>query len=322
MAETADYDPGGWKGHSFKDARKTYDVHVGRSYADANASGKRPEDLIPTFVETTSEAPLIVMCDVTGSMGTWPAVIFSKLPYLDIEGKSYLGEDMEICFGAIGDATSDKYPFQIREFGTGTVLSDRLKELIIEGNGGGQFKESYELAALYCARNVRMPRAVQQPILIIIGDEGLYDYVEKRHANMINVGIEGSRIDTKDIFTELKTKFSTYVVRKPYGDRHEAEIQRQWVQLLGEDHVVSLPGPDRVVDVIFGILARETGKVDYFHSEIEGRQTKEQVETVYKSLENIHANLPSKPKSGHSIMVLPGSAGAKKSKHLLPPKKK
>jgi hypothetical protein len=30
-------------------------------------------------------------------MGDWPATMFSKLPYLENEGKEYLGEDFEIC---------------------------------------------------------------------------------------------------------------------------------------------------------------------------------------------------------------------------------
>lgn len=318
MAETSDYDPGEWKGHDFTAARKAYDVHVGRSYGDASAAGKVAADLVPASIETNSKAPVVILCDVTGSMGKWPATIFSKLPYLDKEGKEYLGEDMEISFAAIGDAFSDKYPLQIRTFSKGLDLPVQLKELVIEGGGGGQSQESYELGALYYARNAKMPNAVR-PILIFIGDESLYEFVEKRHAKDIHVDLESSRIDTKDIFEELKRKFSVYVVRKPYDRSGESAIQKQWVSLLGEDHVAILPSADRVVDVIFGFFAKETNRVDYFHAEIEGRQNPDQIATVYKSLKTVHV-LPANASktSGKSIMHVPGAHTAKKSKGLLP----
>src|SRR5262245_45615202 len=109
MAETSDFTPADWSaGHPFSDARKAYDAHAGRSYADAAAKGVRSADLVPESVTTDSPSPVVILCDVTGSMGEWPATIFSKLPYLDHEAKEYLGEGVEFCFGAIGDAYSDK----------------------------------------------------------------------------------------------------------------------------------------------------------------------------------------------------------------------
>ena len=327
MAETSDYDPGPWRGHDFGAARSAYADHAGRSYADASAKGVSASTLVPAVLNTNSPAPLVVVCDVTGSMGTWPGVIFSKLPYLDIEGKTYLGPEMEISFGAIGDATmGDTYPLQVYPFDKGTPLADNLKKLVVEGGGGGDSCESYELAALYFARNVTMPNATK-PIIIFIGDEGLHSHVEKEHAATYHITLE-KRISVEDIFKELTRKFSVYVIRKRY-DRSESSVQSQWVGLLGENRVVPLQAPERVVDVIFGILAGETGMVDYFHKEIEARQNKDQVDTVYKSLRTVHAHLPvsgtpddaaKKSKiakaaaSGKSVMHIPDG---KKTKGLL-----
>jgi hypothetical protein len=243
-------------------------------------------------------------------MGEWPAVIFSKLPYLDIEGKQYLGEEMEISFAAVGDATQgDKYPLQVRTFDRGTKLAEHLKALVIERGGGSDQCESYELAALYYARNVSMPKAIK-PIIVFIGDEGLHPYVEKAHAVANHVNTT-SRIDTTDIFEELRRKYSVYVVRKAYAV-DDGPIHRQWVGLLGEDHVVALQAPERVVDVIFGILAKETNRIDYFRKELEGRQDPGQVDTVYTSLKTVHGTLPPhKSAKGKSVMHLPDAKPAK-----------
>lgn len=321
MSETADYSPGDWKGYDFKDARKAYDVHVGRSYSDAKASNKKTADLVPESISTESDAPLVILCDVTGSMGDWPATIFSKLPYLDLEGKEYLGPNMEISFAAVGDANSDNYPIQIRGFNKGTALKTELEQLVIEGGGGGgQSSESYELTALYYARNAKMPNA-QKPIMIIIGDEGFYNVISKAHAKLACVSLQENMMNTSDLFKELQEKFSVYLIRKPYGHSDDAMIQQSWEKLIGEQRIAILPSADRVVDVIFGILAQEKNRVDYFKNEIENRQNKKQVDTVYKSLKTIHAISANATKAqpintGKSIFH--SSLTGKQTKKLLP----
>jgi len=295
MSESGDYNPGHWVDYDFKSAKKSYDKHVGRSYDDAKSSGKSKEDLVSASLETLSEAPLVIACDVTGSMGEWPAVIFSKLPYLELEGQEYLGKTMEISFAAIGDVYSDNYPLQARPFTAGKKLKDRLEELVIEGNGGGQTSESYDLCAIYYARNVKMPKAKRKPVFIFIGDEGLYDFVDRDSATEYGINLK-QRVSTEEVMNELKKKFSVYLIRKPYDtssgrdgmSRTDMKIYKQWEELLGADHISMLPKPDRVVDVIFGILAKETKRIDYFHEEITGRQKPEQVEAVIEALKDVH----------------------------------
>jgi len=315
MSESGDYNPGPWRGHDFKSARAAYDVHVGRSYDEARASNKKRDDVLPKSVKTDSESPLVIACDVTGSMGDWPATIFSKLPYLDHECKEYLGKGMEISFAAIGDANCDHYPLQVRPFCSGTAMKKRLEELIIEGGGGGSSEESYDLAALYYSRNVDMPNAIK-PLFIFIGDEGLYNYVnsdQSREWSNVEVKNEKRKMTSLDAIKELQKKFNVYLVRKHYNNSGDSltgqdkVIHEQWESYLGADHISILPAADRVVDVIFGILAKETGRVDYFNDELKTRQKPHQVVTVLKALESIHAKGPEVPiigkdKSGKSVM--------------------
>ena len=317
MSESGDYSPGVWKGHDFASARKGYDAYVGRSYSAAVSAGKGTKDLIAENVTTNSSAPLIIVVDETGSMGDWPATIFSKLPYLEHEGKEYLGEDFEICFMAIGDAyeSNERYPLQVRPFAKGLELKDRLKELVIEGGGGGQTTETYELAALFAAEKVSLPKAVK-PIIIFIGDEQCYDAISPDHAEkLLGMKLEKS-LSTEAVFKKLRDKYSVYLIRKPYsvgsGNTVSAidnRITNHWAKLVGEDHISNLPEAGRVVDVIFGILAKETGRIAYFENELEDRQLKdedgkEKIDMVYKSLATIHkiADTARKVSSGKSVM--------------------
>jgi hypothetical protein len=333
MSETADFDRGNWRGHDFGSARDTYDVHVGRSYSKAVSSGVKMEDLVPETLKTNSPAPLVILCDVTGSMGEWPTTIFSKLPYLELEGQEYLGKKMEIAWGAVGDAQcGDRYPLQMRQFTKGTKLKDELEKLVIEGGGGGGMKESYELAALYCARNIEMPKAIN-PLCIIIGDEGFYDIVDKGDVKKFAYASMQDSLTAKEVFDELQRKFSVYLIRKRY-DRYRTDgdemspsdknIYKQWEEVLGADRISVLPEAGRVVDVIFGILANETNRVEYFRDELVDRQSKdddgpEKIETVMKSLETIHQVSDGKDvkllRSGKSITRK--SKKGKKTKSLL-----
>ena len=300
--EGGDYEPEPhWKGHgNFADARAHYDINAGRSYERAKVVEKKKAlDLVEPKLVSASRRQVILVIDQTGSMGKRTGIIVSKLPYLEYEGQEYLGKDLDICFMAIGDATNhEDYPLQVRPFAKGADMKKRADELVIEAHGGGSMHETYELAALYLARNLETPNAIEPPIVIFNGDEMPYDMVSadlaKRYAGITL----GRSIPTVDMFKELKRKCSVYMNVASYNDektRDDAmssntqKVYKAWVALLGEDHVGYLPDPERVVDVIFGIFAKETGRMGYFEQELAGRQRPDQVAVVHKSLKTIHA---------------------------------
>jgi hypothetical protein len=329
MAEGDDYTPAPWAAkHDFTQARKTYDQHAGRSYADASTARVSASTLVPDFIETKSRHPLLIRCDISGSMGGWPGTMFSKIPYVDHEVRTeYLGEDAVISYGAIGD-TNDSYTLQVQPFTIGEEMKTSLTNLVIEGGGAGpgHYCEAYCVAALYDIHNVRFPKAAGKPPLIYIGDEMPYHTVSRADAkNFAKVDLEGSHLGVKAIFAELMRRYSVYLILKPYGSESFSgdslsgvtkEVHANWVSLIGADRIALLPDAGRVVDVIFGILAKEADKVEYFREEIEGRQRPDQVETVYKSLLTVHGGDPDsgKPKGGSTLHK---PAGGKKSKGLL-----
>ncbi len=325
MPEDTDYTPAPWAAtDSFASARASYDAHVGRSYDDALSKGIVASDLVPDRMLSEALAPIAILCDQTGSMGAWPATIFSKLGYLDHECQSYFGADYEILFGAFGDASygGEKYPVQMRPFAKGADLQAHLKELVIEGKGGGQIRESAELAALYIDRNVDVPNAVK-PMLIIITDEKAYDVIAPDQAKQWCKADIAQRMTIEELFASLKQKWSVYLIRKPYDTvRNDndpetstnREVRLYWEKLLGEDHIALLPDASRVVDVIFGIFAKEVGRVSDFVDELTQRQAKDvggdkKIATALKALKTIHRdavdNKKALPGAKSSIKKLP-----------------
>ena len=315
MAESEDYTPAPhWGGYDFASARRAYtDNVVARGSINPTTIGIDPSNLVPDRLTSNAECPFIIVTDVTGSMGDWPATIFSKLPYLEHEGKEYLGQDMEICFAAIGDHTqADKYPLQVRPFVTGTGMKDALEKLIHEKGGGGDNEESYELAAAYFSENCECPKSIRKPLMIFIGDEGIHNALNADDAKKFCKIETKSILSPKELFSKLRQKFEVYIVRKPYqvsaaqsSSSANDRIQQQWEGLLGADHVISLPEASRVVDVIFGILGEYTGRFDDFVKELRERQGKDKdgdhkINVVLASLKSI-----SDPAKAKSMKALP-----------------
>lgn len=119
-------------------------------------------------IRTESKNPLIVAIDVTGSMSTWPAEIFDRLPLL-FNTLSQYRPDLEICFAAIGDAGADRWPLQVTTFASGYDLEQLLGSLYGEGMGGDA-PESYGLFAHWVNTHVEIPNAEEPPFLIVFGD--------------------------------------------------------------------------------------------------------------------------------------------------------
>jgi hypothetical protein len=89
---------------------------------------------------------------------------------------------------------------------------------------------------------------------------------------------------------ELAKKFDTYILRKRYqngASDEDARIQKQWKEALGDDRVIQIQDPRRIVDCIIGIVSAAAGRFDDYTTRLSQRQTVAQVDTVMKSLKKL-----------------------------------
>ena len=164
----------------------TYDAHV-------RASGvvKVHDQMDPRGVtresrdsdEHPDSVAIGVIFDVTGSMGSVPRVLQTKLGALMrvLIQRGYV-EHPQVLFGAVGDAYCDAVPLQIGQFESGLEMDDELGKIYLEGGGGGQVHETYELAVYFMARHTAIDcyeRRGRKGYLFTIGDELPYNVVKK-----------------------------------------------------------------------------------------------------------------------------------------------
>jgi len=210
---------------------------------------------------------IVFALDVTGSMGTIPKLLANEqLPQFMKVLTDCKVADPQILFMAVGDATSDSAPLQVGQYETTAELMDQwLTWCFIEGGGGGQGKESYELALYFLAQHTEMDCWVKHKkrgYLFMTGDELPYPSLSKH----IVESVLGDRLDddlkTEEVIAELQKTFVPFFVIPDHDRRQKCE--RRWRDLLG-DNVLCLEGPEDVCYVTAGAVALREGLVPDLH---------------------------------------------------------
>ena len=156
-------------------------------------------------------------------------------------------------FGGIGDADSDRVPLQVGQFESDNRMDEQLRTMFLEGGGGGQKSESYELATYFVARHTATDawdKRGRKGYLFLIGDEmnkrGLRaEYIRRVIGDQVDVDQS-----TEAIYREVQQRWETFFVLPRqtayYDDR---QVNEHWRNLLGE-RLLKLEDPEAVCELI------------------------------------------------------------------------
>jgi hypothetical protein len=197
---------------------------------------------------------IAVLFDVTGSMRHVPRGLQAKLPQLLglLLRQGYV-EHPQIMFGAIGDATCDRAPLQVGQFESDNRMDEDLGRVLLEGGGGGQKTESYELAMYFMARHTWIDcheKRGKRGYLFIIGDEMAYPRVKRDEVHQVIGSRLPGDIPASSMAAELLRKWDTYFIlpeAASYGG--DADVLASWRALLGQN-VIQLADTDAVCETI------------------------------------------------------------------------
>ena len=252
---------GRWSSDVYETAERLRGGKSAFSYSDSGARTVHP-DLDPFDVGRESrdsdEHPrslaIAVLFDVTGSMGGVPRTLQKKLPkLLGLLKDSRYVEDPQVMFGAIGDATCDRAPLQVGQFESDNRMDADLERILLEGGGGGQKTESYELAMYFMARHTAadcFEKRGKRGYLFIIGDEMPYPQVKPREVSAW-VGDELPQpVPIRNLVAQLTRRWDTYYIL-PAGASYagDGQVLGTWRGLLGQN-VIELADLDAVCETI------------------------------------------------------------------------
>jgi len=201
--------------------------------------------------------------DVTGSMGLIPQLLArDELPrFMKILSDCQI-TDPQVLFLAVGDVTSDEAPLQVGQFESTAELIDQwLTWSYLEGGGGGQNKESYELALYFLAEHTDMDcwaKRKKRAYLFMTGDEEPYPAVSKHQVETVIGDRLDDDIPVAAAVAAAQEAFDPFFLIPDLERR--ANCERTWRDLLG-DHVICMESPTDTCFVAAGIVAITEGVV-------------------------------------------------------------
>ena len=228
---------------------------AGRVMRESRDSADHPESLA-----------IAVFFDVTGSMGSIPVTLEKKLAGLMalLLRKGYV-DHPQILFGAVGDAHTDKSPLQVGQFESGVEMDDDLDKFYLEGNGGGQMHETYELSHYFMWKHSSIDcweKRQHKGYFFSMGDEAPYDVVRKAHVQTFIGDALERDIPTAEVIRGLEERYHVFHIKIEEGSyRHNADIEQAWVRLLGE-RFLKLEDQNNVAELIASTIGLTEGTTD------------------------------------------------------------
>ncbi|CDF79617.1 conserved hypothetical protein [Formosa agariphila KMM 3901] len=186
---------------------------------------------------------IIVALDVTGSMGFVPEhIVKEALPDL-IGSLMEAGiEDPQVLFLGIGDFIYDSAPLQVGQFESSAELLDRwLTRVYLEGGGGGNNQEGYNLAHLFAARHTSIDcweKRQQKGFLFTIGDEPVFPTIPAEIIKRYTCTDEAETITTEAIIKEAQETYNVFHMHLEHNEWSK-QIRRKgdWKALLGDNYI-------------------------------------------------------------------------------------
>ena len=253
---------GRWSADAYETAERLRGGKSAFAYSDSGARsvhpGLDPFDVGKRESRDSDEHPdslaIAVLFDVTGSMGTVPRALQKKLPrLLGLLKEGGYAADPQLMFGAIGDATCDSAPLQVGQFESDNRMDSDLGRILLEGGGGGQKTESYELAMFFMARHTAtdcFEKRGKRGYLFIIGDEMPYPAVKPREVSSW-IGDELPQpVAIRNLIAQLTRRWDTYYIL-PEGACYagDGQVLGTWRALLGQN-VIELADLNAVCETI------------------------------------------------------------------------
>lgn len=204
---------------------------------------------------------VIVALDVTGSMGFIAEHIAKK--GLGTLVESIIDRapvtDPHIMMMAVGDISYDSAPLQVTQFEADIRIADQLEDLFLEGGGGGNRYESYDLPWIFAANKTHIDcfeKRNKKGYLFTIGDE-LPPRTANRSVLKETLGVQmQENLDAAQALEAAQKKFNVFHVCVEEGYQH-GEYEA-WKALLGK-RAIRLSDYKHISEVITSVMQVSEG---------------------------------------------------------------
>lgn len=202
--------------------------------------------------------PIAIALDVTGSMGVIPEKLIKDGLHTMVSEilnrKPVPGP--QIMFMAVGDYDYDRAPLQVTQYESDIRSAEQLQKLFIEGGGGGNMQESYNLPLYFAARKTKIDcfdKRGEKGILFTIGDEGVPHALKAAAVKKFIGDSLQADISTEDLLKMVQERYDVFHLIIREGANYKPAEEAYWKKLLGE-RAIPVSDYTKVPEIIVSTL--------------------------------------------------------------------
>lgn len=255
------FDPGKYRAYASTTVGKsTHEVFTATAIKDSlNPKGVGVRESRDS-ADSPEATPIIVGTDITGSLGELAGVIARK--GLGVIFESLLARkpvtNPHLMFMAIGDVACDRAPLQVSQFEADNRIVEQLADTYIEGGGGGNGWESYELPWYFAGHHTvhdSLIKRGKRGYMFTVGDEPIGPGLKRSQIEQF-LG-DGAERDytTQECLEAAQRMYNCYhiVIREGYAAARMDAVLATWKPLMGQ-HLIVLDDYTKLAETIVSAI--------------------------------------------------------------------
>jgi hypothetical protein len=226
-----------------------------------NPKGVNIRESRDSIVNPQSTA-IIVGLDVTGSMGMIAEALAKEglgILFNEILDRKPV-TDPHLMFMAIGDVWCDNAPLQVSQFEADDRIIQQLTDIFLEGGGGGNQFESYNLPWYFAANHTSIDcfeKRGKKGYLFTVGDEyPASDLTREQISQVFGDKLQTDRLSNEQLLMMVSKMYNVFHVIVEQGNFARSDlagVKKAWKEVLGQN-VISLTDYRKLSEVIVSAI--------------------------------------------------------------------
>ena len=237
--------------------------------------------------DSPKSTPVIIGFDVTASMGYLAKEIatnsLNKLITTILSNKAV--RDPQVLCAAVGDVKSDSYPLQVTQFESDIRMVRQLMALCLEGGGGGNGGESYNLLWYFASRHTSTDcneKRNEKGLLFSIGDDKCHADLSRNEISKAFGDDIPYTLSNEELIREVSLKYDIFHLYIENDTVSDKEVFRYWNDMLpGRSAPINKKDISFLSDLIVAIMLVNGGKT---HNEVLQGMDQDVAERLARSL--------------------------------------
>ncbi len=234
--------------------------------------------------------PVIIGFDVTASMGYLAGEIarnaLNDMIVTILRNKAVT--DPQVLCAAIGDVKSDVTPLQVTQFESDIRMVSQLMTLCLEGGGGGNEGESYNLLWYFASRHTKtdcFDKRGKKGVLFTIGDDKCHPDLSVAEIRKAFGDDIPYNLSNEELLWEVQKKYDIFHIYIENGRDRDRLVASYWNDLIpGKSAPIDKKDISLLSNLLVAIMRLRSGKS---HNNVLKEMDQDIAERLARSLSHI-----------------------------------